>query len=697
MVISADLDLLRAPGAPALLPDASAAVVAVVGPDTALDAYRGELWLVPVDVPTADVTTALGEHEPGTGRARRLTHGHRDTAPQVSPDGRWVAFCRAPLTGGPAQAHLVAAGGGEPVRLTDAPLGVADLRFSPDGTRLAYLARVPEEGRYVAGGDPSAEPPRHVTTFRYRADGVGFVHDRPQHLHVVTLPADPGAGDALPEPTALTSGAWDVTDPAWLPDGDALVATSTRHADRERDVRRDVVLVPAHERGTAAAALHALTDADAGSPLQVGTVRPAADGTALWLQARDLGPDGHDTVAALTGLYRLPLTGAGAGTRAAGTPERLTDAETVDLSDGVLVPLADGALVGVEERGAVTLVHVDGDGALRTLLDAPHVVLNADALPSGGPAVVAAAHPVTSGALLRVDVATGDGATLADWSAPLRATGRVRRPLDLVATSPDGYPVHGWVVTPDPGRWGTGPHPTLLMIHGGPFAQYTHALFDEAQVLAGAGYAVVLGNPRGSAGFGRAHGRAVRHAFGTVDTDDVLALLDAAVAQHPETLDGERVGVLGGSYGGYLTAWLTTRTDRFAAAVVERGFLDPVSFTGSADIGWWFGLEYVGDHATPEGLAAVAAQSPMAHVGRVRTPTLVVHSEQDWRCPVEQGQRWFVELRRRGVEAELLLFPGEGHELTRSGRPRHRVSRFEHLLDWWQRHLPTDAAAGTGG
>ncbi|HWS58843.1 MAG TPA: prolyl oligopeptidase family serine peptidase, partial [Actinotalea sp.] len=250
------------------------------------------------------------------------------------------------------------------------------------------------------------------------------------------------------------------------------------------------------------------------------------------------------------------------------------------------------------------------------------------------------------------------------------------------------YPVHGWVTAPDPARFGTGPHPVVLMIHGGPFAQYTHEVFDEVQVLAGAGYAVVHGNPRGSAGYGAAHGRAIHRAFGTVDADDVLALLAAALAEPGGGLDAARVGVMGGSYGGYLAAWLTTRTDRFTAAVVERGFLDPVSFVGSSDIGWFFGLEYLGDTGSPRADAALAAQSPMAHVGRVRTPTLVIHSEQDWRCPVEQGQRWFVELKRRGVPAELLLFPGEGHELTRSGRPRHRAARFEHVVDWWSRHLP---------
>jgi dipeptidyl aminopeptidase/acylaminoacyl peptidase len=320
------------------------------------------------------------------------------------------------------------------------------------------------------------------------------------------------------------------------------------------------------------------------------------------------------------------------------------------------------------------------------LLGGTHVVAGAAVAAGTGRVVVTGGTAESSGELIVVEAATGATEVRTDLGAALRATGRVRVPSELVATAPDGYEVHGWVVTPDEGRYGAGPHPTILMIHGGPFAQYTHALFDEVQVLAEAGYAVVLGNPRGSSGYGREHGLAIRHGFGTVDTDDVLALL--GVALEDPALDGERVGVMGGSYGGYLTAWLTTRTDRFVAAIVERGFLDPVSFVGSSDIGWFFGLEYLGDDAHEQGAALLAAQSPMAHVGEVSTPTLVIHSEQDWRCPVEQGQRWFVELKRRGVQAELLLFPGEGHELTRSGNPRHRQVRFEHVLRWWATHLP---------
>jgi dipeptidyl aminopeptidase/acylaminoacyl peptidase len=223
----------------------------------------------------------------------------------------------------------------------------------------------------------------------------------------------------------------------------------------------------------------------------------------------------------------------------------------------------------------------------------------------------------------------------------------------------------------------------LLNIHGGPFAQFTGAWFDEAQVYAGAGYAVLMCNPRGSAGYGEAHGRAIKGRMGSVDFDDVLGFLDSALAAFP-ALDPDRLGIMGGSYGGYLTAWTIAHDHRFRAAIVERGFLDPVSFVGSADIGWFFPGEYTG--WDPD---AMRRQSPMACVDDVKTPTLIIHSEEDWRCPIEQAQRYYAALKLRGVETELLIFPGENHELSRSGTPHHRKQRFEHILRWWAQHLPT--------
>lgn len=700
-MIPADLSLLHAPGTPALAPDGSFAVVACTAPDLDLDEYVGQLWRIAVD---------------GSVPPVRLTRGHRDTDPQVSPDGRWVAFLRAERAGRP-QVHVVEAAGGEPVRLTDLPLGATAPQFGPDGATLAFLARVPDEGRYVPDGNPAAEPPRHITELTYRHDGVGFTHDKRRQLFVVAVPADPAgrsavsaADDGAPAARQVTDGDVDLTSFAWLPDGRHVVAVGARHTARHQDRRSDAVVVDTAPGGDPA--VRPLTDADSGSTLAVAAALPTADGSGLWLLAQDMGPTGRDFVARQTGLFLLGLGTDGSRPVAVGVPTRLTDDEAVDLDPATFAATADGVLVGELRRGTVVLQELRADGAVRELVGGDVVVHGvatrrpgaataagaAGAAGSRGAsghsvAVATVAGPTTSGDVHVVDLESGQTRALTDWSAPLRATGRVREPVELTASAPDGYPVHGWAVTPDPERFGSGPHPTILMIHGGPFAQYTVALFDEVQTLAEAGYAVVYGNPRGAAGYGAAHGSAIRHAFGTVDTDDVLALLDAALAD--PSLDADRVGVMGGSYGGYLTAWLTTRTDRFAAAVVERGFLDPVSFVGSSDIGWFFGLEYLGDEDTDEDRARVAAQSPMAHVAQVTTPTLVIHSEQDWRCPVEQGQRWFVELKRRGVPAELLLFPGEGHELTRSGRPQHRVQRLEHVLAWWAKQLPVSLEDGS--
>ncbi|GAB3903645.1 hypothetical protein GCM10029964_095910 [Kibdelosporangium lantanae] len=192
---------------------------------------------------------------------------------------------------------------------------------------------------------------------------------------------------------------------------------------------------------------------------------------------------------------------------------------------------------------------------------------------------------------------------------------------------------------------------------------------------------MVLPNPRGSTGYGEAHGRAIVHALGTVDVDDVLSLLDAALAL-PEC-DPTRVGVMGGSYGGFMTSWLAAHHgSRFRAAWSERSVNAWDSFAGTSDIGWYFTEAYVG--ADPE---EQRKKSPLTYADQIRMPFMVVHSEDDFRCPLEQAQRMFVALRRQGVPAEMLVFPGEGHELTRSGQPRHRRDRFDAVLEWFGRHL----------
>jgi dipeptidyl aminopeptidase/acylaminoacyl peptidase len=650
-----DLALLRTPGVPTVSPDGRIAVVAVGRPDLEADEYRSQLWAVPTDA---------------SAPARPLTSGHQDSAPAFSPDGRWLAYLSAE-PGGRPQIWLLPTAGGAPRRLTDHHLGAGAPVWSPDSRRLAYTARVPEHGRYgtVDGVGPGAEPPRLITTLQYRRDAVGFLDDRRSQVFVLTLPADfEDDTEPLPEPVQVTTGDADCADVTWRPDGAELAFVSARHPRADRDLVRDVYAV-----GSDGSGLRKVTASRGDCAL------PAYDDTGRLIYVTavpDLGPDGVDFVARQAVPCRVDAVG--------GALKPLLDPELEHRGDETpATVLAGGAvLVGLQRRGAVELVRVPLDGGTpEALVDGPFTVRSFAA--ASGVVVAVVAHDRSAGELIAIS--PGSRRLLTAFGQRLGETGRLHRMREQTAEAPDGYPVHGWVTTPP----GPGPHPVLLTIHGGPFAQYGWSLFDETQVYVSAGYAVVQCNPRGSSGYGSAHGRAIRGGFGELDAEDVLAFLDAAL-DDPQ-LDAERVGVMGGSYGGYLTALLIGRTSRFAAAITERAFLDPVSFVGSSDIGWSFPDQYLG--TDPERLAA---QSAMTTARSITTPTLVIHSEEDWRCPVEQGARLYVELKRRGVPSELLLFPGEGHEMSRSGRPKHRLARFEHVLRWWARWLPTPDDPGPG-
>ncbi|MBT2522075.1 S9 family peptidase [Arthrobacter sp. ISL-28] len=704
------LPLLKSVSAPAVHPDGTRAIVSVTRPDFDADAYVGQLWNVPQDPEKA---------------ARRLTRGFRDTAPAISPDGRVLAFLRS-APGGKPQLHVVEAAGGEPRPLTDRSLGVSSFAWSPDSQRIVFGSREPEDGRYgtTEGVGAGGEDARLITSFKYRMNGVGYIQDKPLQLFILDVPGlgeeppVPPAGRALrealrdqalrnqvpgdpalrgggglpgasggsaaavpglPQARQLTTGAADHTGESFSSDGTAVYFVAELHDTSDQDLVSGIYRV----------------SAGGGEPVAVKApnvglqtvlhVRESQDGKWLFFAAQDLGSSGRDFVAKNTVLHIMPAAG--------GDARVLSDAENMDIAGpGARIELrgSDSALVLNNAQGTVELLEFSATGSHALLVHGDRVVTGAGA--AGGSVFITFTDCATAGDVACLD--HGQLRLLTDFSAALRTEAGIIEPRELVVPSPDGYEVHGWVLMP-PGR---GPHPVLLNIHGGPFSQYTVALFDEGQVDAEAGYAVVMCNPRGSSGYGQAHGRAIKERMGTVDMQDVLAFLDGALEKF-SSLDSGSLGIMGGSYGGYLTAWIISQDRRFKAAIVERGFLDPVSFTGSSDIGWFFGGEYTGP--LPE---QMAAQSPMATISGVRTPTLVIHSEDDLRCPVEQGQRYFTALKQQGVDAAFLVFPGEDHELSRSGTPHHRRQRFEHILAWWARYLPMpnnhaagESAAGDPG
>lgn len=684
------LPLLKSVSAPAVHPDGSRAVVSVIRPDFDADSYVGQLWNVQLDP----------EKLP-----RRLTRGFRDTAPAFSPDGLVLAFLRASAEGKP-QLHVVEASGGEPRLLTDAKLGVSSFAWSPDSHSIVFGARTPDDGRYgtVDGVSAGGEDARLITDYKYRMNGVGYTADKPRQLYIVDVPelddeprvapvgralkaskagargsgetagADAASLEAmLPPARQLTFAATDHSGESFSADGRTVYFVASLHEGSDLDLETGVYRVP-----VAGGQPEPVKAANSGRQT-VGAARQSRDGKWLFFIAQELGASGQDFVAKNTALYVMPAAG--------GEATVLSDVETMDVAgngEGLELRGPDSVLLLNNAQGTVELLEFGATGNHSLLVHGDRVVTGAAS--AGGSLVISFADSATAGDVAALE--DGQLRLLTDFSAELRLQADIIEPQELTFDSADGYPVHGWLVLP-PGK---GPHPVLLNIHGGPFSQYTVALFDEAQVYAAAGYAVLMCNPRGSAGYGQAHGRSIKEKMGTIDMQDVLAFLDGSLAKFQE-LDGDALGIMGGSYGGYLTAWTISQDHRFKAAIVERGLLDPVSFTGSSDIGWFFGGEYTGSSAEQ-----MAAQSPMATVRNVRTPSLVIHSEEDLRCPVEQGQRYFTALKQQGVDAAFLVFPGENHELSRSGTPHHRKQRFEEILRWWARYLPTKAnPADVGG
>jgi dipeptidyl aminopeptidase/acylaminoacyl peptidase len=348
----------------------------------------------------------------------------------------------------------------------------------------------------------------------------------------------------------------------------------------------------------------------------------------------------------------------------------------------------DGVLFALEDRGDTPLyrVRADGRGAPERVTHGPGAITGFDL--AGERLVYARSTATCPG-----EVWAGD-LRLTDVTRPFREGRALVEPERFVARGADGTEIDAWLVRP-PGLAAGRRAPVLLSVHGGPYTQYGNRFLDEFQVYAGAGYAVLYCNPRGSSGSGEEFARAIRvddeggGGLGTVDADDVGAALDEALRRF-DALDPERLGVLGGSYGGFMTSWLVGHTDRFRAAVSERAVNQWVSFFGSSDEGPSF-RGYM--RSVPYEDARIALRcSPATYARDIRTPLLILHSEDDLRCAVEQAQHLFAALRLQRREVEMVRFPAEGHELSRSGSPVHRVMRFDVILEWFARHLGDGAA-----
>jgi dipeptidyl aminopeptidase/acylaminoacyl peptidase len=630
---------------PRLSPDGSTVAYVVWGIDKEKNEYRGAIWLAASD---------------GSSPPRRLTSGEkRDADPRWSPDGQQIAFT-SNRDGERQQLYVIpAVGPGEPRRLTDLKEDVRQATWSPDGGRIAFASRV-RDPAYDEEEDAKREP-RRIRRLWFKFDNEGWTIDRTMHLFVV-------AGDGSAEPSQLTSGDFEDSSPGWSPDGSRIAFASARHDRWDTVPARDIYVVAA----------------DGGEPELVTATDGACDSPA-W------SPDGSKIAYAFTpGIFDEPRHGQIAVVDVA-TRQRRDLTTALDRNcipyPPVREPIWEGddrLLFAVEDHGNQHVYRVAADGSKE-----PELVI-------GGELAVIGYDTVAGRLVHTVSTLTSLGELyagerrLTDVGDAFTGAREIRSAERFTAMSTDGTEVEAWVVRPAGFREGER-YPTLLNIHGGPFAQYENKLFDEFQVYAGAGYAVVYSNPRGSSGYDEAWGRAIRGpveggpGWGSVDYDDLMAVTDEALKRF-DFVDPERLGVMGGSYGGYMTSWIVGHTDRFRCGISERAVND-MGFEDIADIA---GLlkGYVGAHPW-EAPDAYRQISPATYARNITTPLLILHSEDDLRCPIGQAELLFTVLRILGREVEFVRFPAESHELSRSGSPRHRVQRFEIILEWLARHLQT--------
>jgi dipeptidyl aminopeptidase/acylaminoacyl peptidase len=615
-------------------------------------------------------------------RLRPLTQGPGDTHPRWSPDGRTLAFLRTPAEeGASAQVALLPADGGEARTITTLDRGVSAFAWSPDGRRLVVVGQRWVEELAELTPEERRRRPRRITRLPYRVDGAGWVHERRQQLHLVDhLDEDD------PPCRPLTDLPDDVRAPVW--GGDRTIHAITR-AEGRPDTEPHDQIVTVEVPGPDGDRLGEVTRGPVG---MWQTLEVDRSGTLLAAGLPD--PFGWP------GVHRIHAVspGAGPGATVGDGLRDLTghlDRDVLPMSPGFAPPgprpVARGFVTALEDRGTTRLVHVadpddDAPPLVSDLVGGARAVTGADVHPDGRTLAICWSDPDTPGEL--AVVREGDETAVTTYGEVFRADVRIA-PTQRWTFPRGGVDVDAWSVLPDgiedaPAR----SVPVLINIHGGPTSQYGDHFFDEFQVGAGAGYLVVGCNPRGSSGRGTDWARAVVGAWPEaepVDLADLGAVADAVLERYPAA-DPDRIGVMGGSYGGYATARLLATDDRYASAIVERGLLEWGSFAGTSDIGPFFDRMFLG-RAFADDPTAHHTASPVFTAGAVRTPTLVLHSDADWRCPVEQAERYFVALVTAGVEAEFVRFPDEGHELTRSGTPRHRRERFEIVLDWHARFL----------
>ena len=634
-------------------PDGSRIAYSVKTANAEREGYQGAIWLVP-----SDGTTAPAQLTAGTSQ---------DSTPQWSPDGEHLAFTsdRGDVPKGrkraPRNIFVLDLEGGEARQLTRFGDDCSDLAWSPDGRSLAFVVRDPKD----AGEEDDRV--RVYTRARYKSDEGGLLDDRRKHIWIV------GADGSAPR--RLTDGDWDDAQPAFSPDGREIAFVSNRTYKRDLNTVADIHVV------ALSGETRRVTDGEG----SYGNPSWSPDGATLTAYGTDcaIGSSARNIH-----IWSFPRAG-GQGTDLLDGWDRSVGSSVISdmRAHAQTLPPAwtvDGRILFLgSDQGtanAYSCAARGGDVRAETVGSHQLVSWSLDDSRRRFAAIVATA--VDPGNLFAGEVG-GAMRKASCLNDELLGSKYIAAPERVEFTGADGWTIEGWLMKPlgfDPAKkW-----PLVLEIHGGPHTAYGHSFFHEFQVLVGRGYAVLLTNPRGSHAYGQKFVEACVGDWGGKDYEDLMAGVDHALALG--WVDPKRLYVTGGSYGGFMTNWIVGHTDRFRAAVTQRSISNNISAYGTSDIGWHFWEHEMGDATPWRDGERLIFRSPLTYVTNVKTPLLILHAERDLRCPIEQAEQLFTALKVLGKEAVFVRFPEDNHDLTRGGKPKHRVEHARRIADWFDAH-----------
>jgi dipeptidyl aminopeptidase/acylaminoacyl peptidase len=621
----------------------------------------GNLWIVPT----------------GGGEPRQFTYGDQsDSSPRWSLDGRSIAFLstRADKEKS-AQIFIIPFDGGEARKLTSIEGEINLVGWSPDERKLLCTIRKTDAEVLERQKDEQKKKlgvvARHYDRLFYKLDGYGYLPHERRHLWLVD--ARTGKGKQLTD-----SPIYDDYGPAFAPDGKSILFASNRSKDPDATPDRADMYV----MGLDGSEPRKLKTPVGGkgfpsfSPDGKWIAYFGTEGENEWYKSTSLwvtSADGTKTARNLTEQYDLHCTA-----------DIITDFGSADTVPPVWSN--DGKYIYFQAayHGSTVLKRINMDGSDLTNVVGEGGAFGAFSIDKAQTHVAYCYGQMQETPQIHVrELGSSTTRYLTHINGDIFDRLKLPRVEEVWYKGADGTDLQGWIMFP-PNFNADKKYPSILEIHGGPWTQYGKFFMHEFNYLASNGYVVYFTNPRGGRGYGEAHSKAIWGAWGGPDFDDLMVFTNF-MAKKPY-IDTKRMGVTGGSYGGYMTLWIVGHTDRFKSAVAQRSVSNMVSMWGSSDFNWTF--QFPAQSGSPqEDMQKLWDMSPIKYLGECSTPTLVIHSEHDHRCPIEQGEQAFVALKRAGVETEFVRFPNEPHGLSRGGRTDRRIVRLNHILRWMDKYL----------